>query len=137
LNIVKDPVSIVIESFRQSFTGIETPICIAIIDKDGLALETIGSCPDLIFLEGQGGAIVDSFEDLEKRFQTSFHEDIKLLILEMNDYFIQIFPIYNSKTELYLIARYNSITLIIEAFPYLKGIIRQIEELININERKE
>ncbi|MHA2364370.1 MAG: hypothetical protein ACXAC7_10465 [Candidatus Hodarchaeales archaeon] len=128
----EDIISIVIDIFNQSFSQIDLPACIAIVDTDGFTLVTTGLCPEMGLFEGQIATAVASFESLKERFLTSFNESLNLITLEFDDQAFYMDDLHKSGADLYLVAQCSSINLLVKARPFLTSIVQKIELMFTI-----
>ncbi|MHA1991144.1 MAG: hypothetical protein ACW981_17435 [Candidatus Hodarchaeales archaeon] len=121
-----DTVSIVIETFNTAFENFDLPACIALTDSEGLALHTVGNCPDLSFLEGILAGFITAFDQMKTQINQSFKENPRGIAIDFADNGYYIYSIQN--TELFLVAR-SSEDLIWRAIPFLKGICLTLDQI--------
>lgn len=125
----EDFVNIVMDTFISVFDKqFNFPICIALVDSNGLTLHTIGQCPNLEFFEGILGSLITAFENLRTQTSKSFGDKPDSITVEFDkDHTYYVDDI--KRTELYLVARTDT-ALIYKAQPFLKGIVKKIEDII-------
>ena len=135
-----DVIRIVIDVFNQVFNDFNLPACICIVDgQTGLVITHTGEdCPSSELFEGQIASVLQAFEALKARFETSFNEKLNLFTLE---FYGSAYYVDNLKTkggaELYLIARSSYAELLSKARPFLTNIVQQIEMMFQVTEKQE
>lgn len=130
-----DVIRIVIDVFNQVFDTFNLPACICIVDgRTGLVITQNGNdCPSIDLFEGQIASVLQAFEALKTRFETSFNEKLNLITLE---FYGSAYYVDNLQTkggaELYLIARSSYAELLSKARPFLTNIVQQIEMMFQV-----
>ena len=136
----QDIIRIVINIFNQVFETFDLPACIGIIDgQTGLVITQNGNCPEIDLFEGQIASLLQAFESLKVRFESSFDETLNLLTLEFYDLAFYVDNLKNtgSDTELYLIAQSSSPSLLSKARPFLASIVQKIEMMFQVSESED
>ncbi len=137
-----DPIQVIIAIFNEAFSAFDLPACIGIVDSDGLALVTSGTCPDIALFEGQLASLIDTFESIKDRFKQSFEDDLNLMMLEFgkNTFYLDNLMHTNIGHEddkvLYLVAQSDQKDLIQKARPFLVSIVNKIEMMFNLSKEE-
>ena len=125
----EDIVKIVSDAFVSAFESqFDLPVCIALVDSNGLALHAVGHCPNLEFFEGILGSLITAFESLRTQTNKSFGAKPDSITVEFDEnytYYVDDIK----RTELYFVARTDT-SLVYKLQPALKGIVKKIEDII-------
>ena len=137
-----DPIQVIIAIFNEAFSAFDLPACIGIVDSDGLALVTSGTCPDITTFEGQLATLIDTFESIRQRFSQSFEDELNLIMLEFgkNTFYLDNLMHTNigqaSDKVLYLVAQSDQKDLLQKARPFLVSIVNKIEMMFNLTKEE-
>ena len=136
----KDIIRIVMNIFNEVFDSFDLPACIGIVDgQSGLVISQNGDCPDIDLFQGQLASLLQAFENLKGRFESSFNETLDLITIEFMGlaFYVDNLQGTPADTDLFLIAQSSSPSLLLKARPFLRSIVQKIEMMFQVSEIEE
>lgn len=111
-------VSEIIKVIKDVFGEIELPICIVVLDSEGLELFSTANCPSE---EATNVLGIMAYEQMNEQIKGRLNNDVDLLMFRIASESFFVAPIVE---DLYLLARTNRV--ITHITPLLEGIRSQI-----------
>lgn len=122
----KEPIQIISEIFQDLP---DLPVCIGIVDEEGLVLVHAGDCYDIGLFQAHLAILIEAFEALKPKVTDYIPGNLNLITLEFDNDSFYLDDLTGTGVNLYLVAHSHSSELLQRAIPLIRSIVNKIEQM--------